>query len=126
MKRGTGRDPRGYVRVYLGKGHPLANSGGWQWRHRLKAAESLGRRLLKCEQVHHKDSRLVDGVKVDEPWNLEVLLSEYHGRIHAWQTLLAIWRGPDGRFVELNNPMATVPAVRRGPIIGPAALRAPL
>lgn len=123
MKRGTGLDPRGYVRVYLGKGHPYANVGGWQWRHRLVVMQALGRKLLKCEQVHHKEGRLVDGKKIDELWNLEVLLSEYHGRIHAWQTLVAIGRAPDGRFVELDNPMATVPAARRGPIIGPAALR---
>lgn len=37
------KDERGYRRVTLGRGHALANSGGWQYAHRLAMVPSLGR-----------------------------------------------------------------------------------
>jgi hypothetical protein len=117
-------DPRGYVRVIVGKAHPHANSGGWCWRHRLVAGESIGRKLLKCEHAHHLDSCLQpDGSKLDAPENLEVCLAEYHASYHGFYTLIAglVGRAPNGRFVELDRPLGPYAVPRFAAIIGRAA-----
>lgn len=49
-------DPRGYVLVYVGKKHHLADVRGYAYQHRLEAEKQLGRRLRKGEEVHHKRS----------------------------------------------------------------------
>lgn len=88
-----GLDPRGYVRIYPGKAHPFANSGGWAWRHRLAAMEQLGRRLAPHEHVHHAKIRRGEA-GADEWPNLEVLLATDHGREHA----LEMERDARGKF----------------------------
>ncbi len=53
-KLGTRKaDRRGYVTVRLGKGHPYANSAGWQYEHRLAIMEKIGRPLVRGERVFH-------------------------------------------------------------------------
>src|SRR4051794_16494335 len=47
-------DPRGYVLVYVGKGHRLADNRGYAYEHRL-IAESTGQRLRAGQLVHHED-----------------------------------------------------------------------
>jgi len=45
----------GYVLVYVGKKHHLADCRGYVYEHRLVAEENLGRRLRPGEQIHHLD-----------------------------------------------------------------------
>ena len=113
MTRRTTR--RGWVRVQLGKGHPYANSGGWQWEHRLVAMEQLGRVLRTDEHVHHKDLDRAN----NRPENLEVRAAAYHGRLHASWVILSghTWERDScgrftGRLVELDNPVGPVQAPR--------------
>lgn len=78
-RRGTiRRDRRGRARIWLGKGHLLANSGGWQWFGRYLLACDLGRPLRTDEHAHH-----LEGKRVDRPGRLEVQLASPHGRMHA-------------------------------------------
>lgn len=110
-------DPRGRKRIYLGKGHPAANSGGWQWLARYVVWEESGVVLRSDEHVHHVDHDLTNNA----PENLEVRLAEYHGRYHALHTIL---RDGKGRFAERDQPEGPFPAPRYGAVIGPAALSA--
>lgn len=55
-KGGRTIDPRGYVLVYVGKKHHLADVRGYAYEHRIVAEKKLGRRLRKGEEVHHKKS----------------------------------------------------------------------
>ena len=66
--------PEGYSRVRVGKDHPMANSNGLAYVHRLVMSEVIGRPLLVEETVHHKN-----GIKHDNrPENLE-LWAKNHG-----------------------------------------------
>jgi hypothetical protein len=63
----------GYVRIKVGKDHPLADVSGYAYEHRLVAARVLGRPLTRQEIVHH-----LNGVKNDNrPENLEVHSSRW-------------------------------------------------
>lgn len=67
---GTRRVRNGYVVVKLGRGHPFANSSGWQYENRLRVMEQLGRPLLETERVLHRngdrfDNRIENLVVVD-------------------------------------------------------------
>lgn len=94
------KDPRGYVRVYLGVGHPSAGKTGSQYLARYIIEGSLGRKLRRDEHTHH-----VNGVKTDcRLSNLEVWLAERHGRHHAKTQLLYMYRDEMGRFVESDVP----------------------
>ena len=109
---------RGWGKVWLGRGHPYAAKSGQQWMHRFLAMAALGRRLLSSEHVHH-----VNGDRMTTDLSqLEVVAAEYHGRLHAYITTLAGGRGPDGRFVELDEPGPTRWAPRYCAIIGAAAI----
>lgn len=110
----------GRIRVHLGKGHPFANSAGWQWRSRYVVMRLLGRKLRADEQVHHLNGEVWD----DRPENLEVVVAEDHGRTHAFVTDLAGWRAPDGRFVEHEGHW-TRWASRSGALTGPLTRELP-
>ena len=59
--------PHGYVVVNL-PSHPMSNTSGWVYEHRLVMSELIGRPLYRDENVHHKN-----GVKTDNrPENLEL------------------------------------------------------
>jgi hypothetical protein len=45
--------PKGYVKIWLGVGHPLAHADGYAYEHRLVMAEWIGRALAPEEVVHH-------------------------------------------------------------------------
>lgn len=64
----------GYVLVFVGKGHHLADVRGYAYEHRVVAEQKLGRRLTDDEVVHH-----INGTKDDNrPENLEVEPSRWH------------------------------------------------
>lgn len=45
----------GYILLYVGKQHNLADCRGYAYEHRLVMQKKLGRKLKKNELVHHKD-----------------------------------------------------------------------
>ena len=45
----------GYVLIYVGKKHPMADVRGYAYEHRLIAAKNAGRMLLPGEIAHHDD-----------------------------------------------------------------------
>ena len=73
-------DNEGYVRVFVGREHPMALSTGYVMEHRLVMAESLGRLLDRHEVVHHKNA-IRDDNRLE---NLELFESPTaHNRHHA-------------------------------------------
>lgn len=69
----------GYVRVFVGRNHPMADRNGYVYEHRLVMSAELGRDLLPNEVVHH-----LNGVKDDNrPENLQLLTSHAeHTSLH--------------------------------------------
>ena len=103
---------RGRKRIYLGRGHQYANSGGWQYLSRFIVSKAIGRRLRTDEHAHHKNRNR----KEDQLENLELILAEYHGWLHASAVVLA--RNKNGQFVELESPEGPFSWPRNGPILG--------
>jgi hypothetical protein len=69
----------GYILVYVGKKHHLADVRGYAYEHRLIAENKIGRRLNKGELVHHIDGNPQN----NNPENLEVVISNaYHFFLH--------------------------------------------
>lgn len=54
---GLSHDPRGYIRVRVGKTHPMADPNGYCYIHDLVAVGALGRSLEPEELVHHFGAR---------------------------------------------------------------------
>lgn len=52
--------PDGYVRIFVGHGHPVSNATGYAYVHRKVMAEHLGRPLYKFETVHHRNGNRQD------------------------------------------------------------------
>lgn len=50
----------GYVRVWVGREHPMADSNGYVKEHRLVMARALGRALHADESVHHRNGDRAD------------------------------------------------------------------
>lgn len=89
----------GRRRIQLGTTHPYANSAGWQYFYRYIVCASLGRVLKPEEHVHHID---LDSLN-DDISNLEVRLSEGHGRFHRHLAILTELR--QGKLLELGCPI---------------------
>ena len=71
-------DSDGYVSLYVGRGHPMAQHNGRCREHRLVMANHLGRMLRPDEDVHH-----INGVKDDNRIeNLTLMDHSGHGRFH--------------------------------------------
>lgn len=68
----------GYILVYVGKGHHLADVQGRAYEHRLVMEKKLGRRLESGELVHHKDENPAN----NHPDNLEVSTRASHIKHH--------------------------------------------
>jgi hypothetical protein len=86
----------GYIKVWVGRGHPLAGPDGKAYEHRLVAERMLGRALLKNEIVHH-----INGEKTDNsPENLKILSStaEHHREHRKRQNLRS--PGEENPFIE--------------------------
>lgn len=58
----------GYVKVKVGKDHPMTDSNGYTMQHRLVMSQILGRTLVEGEHVHHKNGDRSD----NRPENLEL------------------------------------------------------
>ena len=73
----------GYVLIWVGKQHHLADIRGYAYEHRVVAEAKIGRRLRPGEQVHHKNHDKVD----NSPDNLEVYPSiKWHRVAHRRNT----------------------------------------
>lgn len=70
----------GYVTVFVGAQHPMADNRGWCLEHRLVMASAIGRTLDEVEVVHH-----INGVKDDNRLaNLQLLASQSeHASLHG-------------------------------------------
>jgi hypothetical protein len=64
----------GYILVFVGKEHHLADVNGYAYEHRLVAEEKLERKLLSEEIVHHIDHNRSNNDKE----NLEIYPSRWH------------------------------------------------
>lgn len=85
----------GYMLIYVGKDHHLADVRGYAYEHRLVAEKKLGRRLLPGEIIHH-----VDGDKLNnDPSNIEISPSIAHHKVFHRGSLCRL-RHPDE-----DNPM---------------------
>ena len=81
----------GYVRVRVGRDHPLADPNGYAYEHLIVWCSAGRPKPSKGELLHHKD----DDKTNNQLSNLEVLTRAEHNRLHnATKT-----RGSDGRFI---------------------------
>lgn len=60
----------GYILIFVGKEHHLADVRGYVYEHRLVAEQVIGRPLAEGEIVHHKD----ENKQNNSPENLEVVM----------------------------------------------------
>lgn len=72
------RHQKGYVRLYLGRGHPYADKGGTGLLHRWIMQRAKGRRLETYEHVHHRNG----DKRTEELEELQVLEAVDHGLMH--------------------------------------------
>jgi hypothetical protein len=80
-RNGTNKT-HGYVRVLVGTDHPMANSKGYAYEHRLVMVEKIGRMLAPGEVVHHIDRNGEN----NDPENLMLFAS--HGEHKAFEQSL--------------------------------------
>lgn len=85
----------GYLKVQVGKTHPLADPNGYAYLHNLIAVSALGRRLEPNEIVHHQ------GDKFDNRW--EQLVVETRGA-HAGHHAGGVRDPETGRFAAKGGP----------------------
>lgn len=74
----------GYRKLTGMAGHPLADSNGEVFEHRLVASQALGRGLRPGEHVHHINEDKLD----NRAENLEVVDATEHARLHHQPTNL--------------------------------------
>jgi hypothetical protein len=77
----------GYPRVYIGKGHPYATSGGWQYLHRWIMMREVGRVLDTYEHVHHNGENGNRDKRTRDVRELEILEDVDHGHYHYGERL---------------------------------------
>lgn len=83
--KGFSKKPSGYIEITTGEHKGRAH-------HVVIAEEKIGRKLLACECVHHKDGRKDN----NDPDNLEVMTRSEHARLHRLKA--PIQRTNNGQF----------------------------
>lgn len=83
--------PHGYVKIRVGKAHPLADPNGYCYEHRLVIAAAYGIDAIRGNIVHHKNDNKTDN-RIE---NLEIIKREKHNSIHN----LRRGRDGNGRFL---------------------------
>lgn len=113
------RDEKGRACLTLPKLHPYSNSAGYQRLARFLIAEELGYLPPPSQHTHHRRGLLDDSLDA-----LELLDTQYHGRVHA--SALYVARAVDGRFISIEDPGehgGVFDWPRRGAVLGNAARR---
>jgi len=64
----------GYIKVFIGMHHPMADKRGEIYEHRLIMSQILNRPLQRWEHIHHKDGDKTN----NSPQNLELHPSSEH------------------------------------------------
>lgn len=95
-KGGRIKDKFGYIQIWKPE-HPNAKLAGYIHEHRLKMSEKLGRPLLQCENVHHKN-----GIRDDnrlsnlELWNtMQPAGQRVKDKIAYAKEILNIYENPE-------------------------------
>ncbi len=68
----------GYVKIRVGKGHPLADPNGYAYEHLVVWMAAGNQRPRKGEIIHHKNDDKTDN-RID---NLQVMTRAEHNRLH--------------------------------------------
>jgi len=87
-------DKDGYVRVYAGL-HPYAEGRLMIQEHTAVMEAHIGRRLSRCEVVHHINRDRTD----NRLCNLRLMTRSEHSLLHGKDESMERSRGEDGRFV---------------------------
>lgn len=89
----------GYVKVRVGKDHPLADPNGYAYEHLLVLA-GMGAFLEGGQVTHHRNGERTD----NRPENLATITRGQHNKEHPQP------QGPGGRFVPIPPHRAGGPA----------------
>lgn len=89
-------DKFGYVQIWQPK-HPNAKLAGYIHEHRLVMSEYLGRPLLRCENVHHKNGNRQDNrIENLELWNtIQPAGQRVEDKIKFAKEILRIYENPE-------------------------------
>jgi hypothetical protein len=69
---------KGYLKIHVGKDHPMADAEGYAYEHRLVVSQAMGHYLSRDEHIHH-----IDGdQRNNDASNLVVVSKHEHRRIH--------------------------------------------
>ena len=68
----------GYVKIYVGIEHHLADPNGYAYKHRIVAEKKLGRRLKLGEMTHHIDHNKQN----NSPKNILIVKSSAEHLVH--------------------------------------------
>lgn len=83
--------PGGYVKIRVGKSHPLSCPNGYCYEHKLVMVAALGRQIMPNEVIHH-----INGDKTDNRIeNLEVVPRGEHNQHHNQEKV----RNDKGQFI---------------------------
>lgn len=94
-KGGRNKDKNGYIYVYS-PDHPYKTANNTVFEHRLIMEGFLGRYLLPCEIVHHKNHKKNDN-RIN---NLELMNKADHASLHATENCKNIKRDKKGVFTK--------------------------